>query len=295
MRGWILEHPSKNTPVFYCHNCSRSMSLSNFIKEVSPAIHIDYIREHSLEKYRGKDVTKTPEKKQQDISKIKKKPVILEGLQSIGSLNIGHPVKKYVTSRGIPSNKHYRLYYAKDFNNWVNKTLPDKLNSKIKDKRLVIPFYDKKGEIFGVSGRSLDPNSKLRYITIMFDESKPKIFGLDEVDCTEKYYIVEGPIDSLFIDNSIAMVSADFDRNDIQHKRNAVIVYDNEPRNAEIVKKIEKVIDEGFSVVIWPSQPDKKEDINDMVLQGIDVMSVIKKNTYKGLLAKLQFSKWRLN
>ena len=43
--------------------------------------------------------------------------------------------------------------------------IPDKLDEKIKEARLIIPFIDENKNFFGYQGRSLDPNSKIRYIT----------------------------------------------------------------------------------------------------------------------------------
>ena len=73
---------------------------------------------------------------------------------------------------------------------------------------------------------------------------------------------------------------------------NRVWIYDNEPRNREIVNRISKTIDSGDSVVIWPEGIDDK-DINDMVMSGLDVQSVIESNTYSGLQAKLKFTTWK--
>jgi len=73
---------------------------------------------------------------------------------------------------------------------------------------------------------------------------------------------------------------------------NPVWIYDNEPRNREILSRISKTIDSGEKVVIWPSGIDEK-DINDMVMSGLDVQSVIESNTYSGLEAKLKFTTWK--
>ncbi len=71
-----------------------------------------------------------------------------------------------------------------------------------------------------------------------------------------------------------------------------VYVYDNEPRNREIVNRISKTIDRGYKVVIWPSSIIQK-DINDMVLGGQNIMSVLELNTYSGLKAKIKFNNWK--
>ena len=101
------------------------------------------------------------------------------------------------------------------------------------------------------TGRSLNPKSKLRYITIIYDETKPKLFGLDKVDLSSPTYITEGPLDSLFIPNAIAMCGSDVHLGDWGIS-NRVWVYDNEPRNPQIVDRIRRTIDSGDPVVIWP-------------------------------------------
>jgi hypothetical protein len=125
----------------------------------------------------------------------------------------------------------------------------------------------------------------------MLNDDAPKIYGLDNIRRDAPVYITEGPFDSTFIRNSIAMCGADanIDRWGIS---NPIWIYDNEPRNSEIVRRIGNTIDNGHSVVIWPSNIDDK-DINDMVMSGLDVQSVIESNTYTGLEAQLKFTTWK--
>jgi hypothetical protein len=44
--------------------------------------------------------------------------------------------------------------------------------------------------------------------------------------------------------------------------------------------------------VIWPDTIVEK-DINDMVLAGRDVQSIVECNNYSGLEAKLKFTTWK--
>jgi hypothetical protein len=74
--------------------------------------------------------------------------------------------------------------------------------------------------------------------------------------------------------------------------RDCVWIYDNEPRNTEILSRISRVIEDGQKVIIWPSTI-KEKDINDMVLSGLDVQSVVESNIYSGLEAKLKFTAWK--
>jgi hypothetical protein len=125
----------------------------------------------------------------------------------------------------------------------------------------------------------------------MLDEDAPKVYGLNRVDWRKPVTIVEGPIDSMFLDNAVAMAGADVARFD----NDVVYCYDNEPRSQEIVRRMEKTIDEGKSIVIFPNGI-KEKDINDMVLSGMDVFeiqSIISNNTFKGLSAKAKLSEWR--
>jgi hypothetical protein len=207
----------------------------------------------------------------------------------------GHPAKTYIENRQIPANQHYKLYYAPKFNEWVNSIIPGKLPEQERDApRLILPFIDDKGNLFGFQGRAFDKYS-LRYITIMIDPTMPKIFGLDTIDFERKYYVVEGPIDSLFLDNAVAMAGADGSGAGLSHIENAIMVFDNEPRNKEICSRMEKCLDKGYKVCIWPTNVVDK-DINDMILSNInnaDVQLIIDQNTYSGLQGKLKLTYWR--
>jgi len=72
-----------------------------------------------------------------------------------------------------------------------------------------------------------------------------------------------------------------------------VYVYDNEPRNKQIVERIEKTIDAGHRVVIWPKDIDEK-DLNDLYNTGVNVRSMVESSIYQGLEAKLQLSNWKV-
>ena len=75
-------------------------------------------------------------------------------------------------------------------------------------------------------------------------------------------------------------------------EKNRKNCFDNEKRNKQIVDRIEKAINKHFPVVIWPSDV-KEKDINDMVLSGLDVDSMLKSNTYSGLEAKAKLISWK--
>ena len=294
-RGYIVEKPVVGT-LFYCHNCNESISFLNFLKRVEPTLAEEYKRDKFLEK--GQDEPQ-PKEEVPDISKITV-PTFLQGnsplkeLKKISQLRPDHPVKKYVQKRGIPSNFHYKLFYAPKFKEWVNRIIPEKFSADNDEPRLIIPFLDSEGNLFGFQGRSFRKDG-IRYITIMIDESKPKVYGLDTVNEKGKIFVVEGPIDSMFLPNCIAMAGSSVKLEVIfptKPKNEIVIVMDNEPRNKQIVERIDKYVDEGYNVCIWPESVVEK-DINDMVSAGMDPETIIQQNTFSGLTAKTKLIQWK--
>jgi hypothetical protein len=276
----------KNDFVFKCHNCGAGRTLFNFIKDQDPLLADQFRMERFGNNTTGKGYdTPNPDLK---ISApvFKSKQIDLE---RISELNTEHPARKYLEKRKIKCLDYF--YYCPQFCNWTNKQ-KFTFDNIIKDEpRIIIPFNDENGKLFGYQGRSLEPNAKMRYITVMLNDDKPKIFGLDRIDTNEKIYIVEGPFDSTFIRNSVAMAGSDVDCRTYNWS-DYIWVYDNEPRNQQIVSRITKSIDNGEKVVIWPNEI-KQKDINDMHLAGHDVQSVVQCNVYQGLEANLRINDWK--
>ena len=211
------------------------------------------------------------------------------GLEKISDLNIFHEARKYLEQRGIKDLDYF--YYCPKFKEWTNKQKQTFDTLRQDHPRIIIPFKDKQGNLFGYQGRSLARHAKLRYITIMLDEEQPKIFGLDRIDTNKSIYITEGPFDATFIKNSVAMAGSDIDIRSFNWSDH-IWIFDNEPRNREIVTRISKVVDRGDKVVVWPKNILQK-DINDMHLAGHDVQRVVESNVYQGLQAKLKFNDWK--
>ena len=281
-RGYIYQ--VKNNSNYKCHNCGASLSFGNLLKQVDPQLHKSYVLEKFKEGHAGKSfVTKEPEFNFE-------KPVFEKKL-SINLPKVSECVEPlgYLTARMVDPDK---FYYTNTFKAWINSIKPTFESTKYDEPRIIIPLIYN-NTLVGVQGRSIGicRDNTVKYITIMFEDNVPKIYGLDEIDKSESVYITEGPFDSTFIRNSIAMCGADLDisRWGIS---NPIWVYDNEPRNSEIVNRIGRTIDRGDSLVIWPENIDDK-DVNDMVMSGLDVQSVIKSNTYTGLEAKLKFTNWK--
>ena len=290
-RGYFFR--VKTDLVYKCHNCGVGRTLPNFLKDNAPDLYDEYIMERYKSGTTGKGSYVPKPKFNKPVFKKK------EDLESISSLNNEHPAVKYLADRQIPKKFWNELFYTKDFCTWVNKNKPSFTQIKNDKPRIVIPFIKPSEKEdggyhegwFGFQGRSLDPKDQLRYITIMLDENQSKVYGLHRINPHEKVYIVEGPFDSLFLENSVGMAGSDIDPRSYNWS-DYIWVYDNEPRNREIVNRIESTIDRGDKVVIWPSTIDEK-DINDMFNSGIDPQSVIESNIYQGLQAKLKLNNWK--
>ena len=274
-RGYL--YPVNNNTNYKCHNCGISISFNNFLKEVDPVLY----KEFSIEKYKsgftGKNfVVEAP--------KFETKTPVFREKVSLPKASSNSQAKQYLEKRKLDSNLYY---YAEDFSKWVN-SITEEPNLK-SEPRIVIPLYYNKS-LIGVQGRSIGP-SPVKYITIMFDKDAPKIYNYDSINKEKPVYVLEGPFDSYFIKNSVAMCGADVDLKNLNIYY-PVYVYDNEPRNKEIHDRMSKVIQRGYSIVIWP-ETIKEKDVNDAVLAGIDVEDVLSKNVYSNLEAQLKFNFWK--
>lgn len=299
-RGYVFEH--KGAYWYKCHNCNRSTKFKYFLKEVDQTLfdqyNMEWLQDQGQSKFAAEPTTPKFEPMIEKFGKQRKdKFEPLKVLKKVSQLQPEHKAKKYVDSRKIPTDKHHLLYWCPAFYAWVNHYIPGKFdeNALAKDEgRLVIPFIDANGYVTGATGRSLAKDSKLRYVTVKFKEESLKVFGIERVDFQKTVYVTEGPIDSLFVPNCIAMAGSSADMSQLPLKNNYVFIFDNEPRNKDIVKQIERAIDDGKRVCIFENM--KEKDINEMILSGMSIAEVndlIHRSTYYGLQAKLVLNRWK--
>jgi predicted RNA-binding Zn-ribbon protein involved in translation (DUF1610 family) len=280
-RGYI--YPVKNNTNFKCHNCGASLSFNNFLKEIDPSLHQQYTLEKFKEGFTGKNfVVEEP--------KLEFKQPVFKKKLNLPKASENETAKKYLLNRKLDPN---RFYYAERFKEWTNTQVYtfDEKSLKYEEPRIVIPLLSENGDIFGFQGRTLS-SSKVKYITVILDDSISKVYGLERVRKNETIYVTEGPFDSTFVENAIAMCGSDILLDSLNLGDDIVYVLDNEPRNKEICSRIEKLINRGEKVIIWPKTILEK-DINEMVLSGQQIMNVLKSNTYKGLEAKVKFNEWK--
>ena len=275
-RGYFYK--KKNDFLYKCHNCGKGTTFGKVLELIDPDTYKQYV----MERYKDSSPTLQEPEFKFEAPKFKKKDSKLETLTPINKLNGDHPARQFVESRQIPEEFYSELYLCHKFFKW------SKIQSHQEHPRLVIPFRDETGEVFAAQGRAFGKEVP-KYLTIKFDD-KPKIFGLDRVDFTRRFYVVEGPIDSMFVDNCLAVAGADFR---YIPPGDTTIVLDNEPRSREIIKLMERLIHQEYELVIWPDTITQK-DINDMVLAGQqDIQKLIDNNTFSGLEAKMKLAAWK--
>ena len=293
-RGYIYKR--KERFGFMCHNCGTTMGLGKFIKFVDPALYNEY----QLESFVQSNTSPTV-----DVNDFVTKPVFKKiyhvdasdtlfnaGASRIKTFPPEFYARKYLEDRKVSL---IDLWYVSDFADFISKLYPWVDKQLYKEARIIIPFKDKEGNLIGVQGRAIG-QSKIKYITIKSDEDSPKIFGWDRLDPLQTVYVVEGPIDSLFLTNCVATMDAALygAPSIIGLDLDYTFVYDNEPRNKQIVTNMRKTIDMGKKICVWPDTIQQK-DINDMVLAGMhpsEIQHIIDSNTFEGLIATMKMNQW---
>jgi hypothetical protein len=300
-RGYVF---AKGNDLFYrCHNCGVGTNVGNFIKHVDPSLHDEYVFEkyksgttsntyHRTSSVSPRIITNPPK-----FGHIKKRSIFEHGTW-LNDLPSGHFCLTYAENRLIPEEHYNKLLFTSNYKAFCDALIPNHDKKLVEDARLVIPYFNYQNELIAVSGRALETSDyKLRYVTLRTDESTNKlIYGTDRVDLTKRVYLVEGPLDSLFLNNCVASGDANLGLTvkNIQAKE-VTLVFDNQPRNKEVCKLIENAIKLNHNVVIWPDGIEGK-DINEMILDGFsasEIQEIIDSNTFYGLEAIAKFTFWK--
>ena len=298
-RGYIYQ--KKNDLHFKCFNCGEAMGMGNFLKRLDTVAYLEYCRERFPETFKRRTFSNQSSRKKGKVIFKHREDVHLPRLMD---LEPSDRANLYAQSRCFTTEHLKVIHYAEDFRSWL-LTHPgaEKYESMTSDSRIVFPYYDFEGKLFGAQGRVFYDTKKgyERYRTCRFRDDMPMVFGLDRWNMTKLTYIVEGPIDSLFLPNCLAASSSSLltqveqvlDRTQISTEM-LVFVFDNEPRNPEVCRLQLNAINAGYKVVIWPDLIDEK-DINDLVIGGMtptQVLSLIEENSISGLQALVRFKRW---
>jgi hypothetical protein len=299
MRGYVYR--VKNDLRYKCHNCGAGMSIGNLIKHLDSNIH----REYTMERYKSGEIgTNDSRYNKKELFDIpaprfgKLETPTYQNAERCDLLSSQHFCRTYLEKRKVPKEFYSKLYFTANFEKFCNEVYPNHDKEIVPDARLVIPFFDEWNSLAGVSGRALaTADTKLRYVTLKTNDSPNKlIYGLDRIDFNKPVKIVEGPIDSLFLNNCLASgdsslhVTAKY-----FEAKEKILIFDNEPRNKEIVKLMQDAIRLGHDIVIWPNMIQGK-DINEMVMSGVspdEIEGIISNNTFRGLEAQAKFVFWK--
>ncbi|MFP9048336.1 hypothetical protein, partial [Enterococcus faecalis] len=200
-----------------------------------------------------------------------------------------------VKARCIPKDKWKYLWFTTEWPKLVNSIAPGTYKKEISEPRLVIPIYNANGKAESFQGRALKKDAPQKYITIKAYPEATKIYGVERVKDGD-VYVLEGPIDSLFIENGIAITGGQLDLEVVPFKDRRVWVLDNEPRHPDTIKRMTKLVDAGERVMFWDKSPWKSKDVNDMIRkEGAtpeQIMEYMKNNIAQGLMAKMRLSKY---
>ena len=294
-RGYLYPNKDGDGFIFKCHNCGDTRSLGNLIKFIDHVLYQKYL----LEGYGKNDKRFVPKSSKKRVKQLNTSFLDIKlGAERIDRIPKNHAVHLFIENRKIPDSVLGRLYYVHD--DIVLEKISPVYKGRIQgnQSRVVLPFYNRENDLVGISARAINPSANLRYLAFRIDDDAPMIFGLEKIkrNSRDPVYVVEGPIDSLFLPNCVAVGGSDFSKLAQEIRKNkCVIVFDNEPRNLEIVKKMKSIINEGYRICIWP-ETIKEKDINDMVIAGKtsdEILGVINTNTFLGLKAMAALNMWK--
>ena len=308
-RGYVYR--KENDYFFICHNCSKSTTFGKFLQDIDGTTY----RQYALERYsQGETGNHNYQKPNFDslrgnaFSRFQSAGGVPEeqpvnsnktwndiSLESIANLPEEHYARDYIKKRKIPEKYWNEIFFTPKFRDFLYTEFPNQGKDEVpNDDRIILFYTNEKGEITNVAGRALS-ESKIRYVTVKITDEK-KLFGLHRLRKQERIYILEGQFDSYFVENSVA--SGDSNLGGVAAifpELNFVLVYDNEPRNKDIVNQIEKSIDKNYNVCLFPESV-KGKDVNEMIQNGLtssEIKDIIDANTFSGLTAKLKFTQWK--
>lgn len=290
-RGYI--YLKDNQYRFHCHNCGVDKSFSFFLKDVSIELFQEYRKESAFENIKQK-----PNFEQFKVKKPFKKVCSMKNLIKVSELQHDHPAYIYLVSRNVPLQSFDKVYWTEQFPSVVSELIPEKYKeTKLPSTGIVFEVRSIDSNDYPIVGyqlRSIDPNcSKAhRFVNCCMDDQKG-VFGINRIDRSKQVFVVEGPIDSLFLPNCVAAFNSSLWRVNIP---DAIYINDCEPRNKSVTKQIKTCIDKGLKTVLLPEEYENM-DINDIVSmfgytqkQLIDLLTSY---TFQGLTAKVKFAQWK--
>lgn len=287
-RGWY--YGDSNGGNIHCYNCNYHAPIGVYLKEFEADLYREYILELRKDKDRSKPtvVEKPPEPERKIIKAL---PACIR----LDQLKEDHPIIKYVQARCIPKEAWKRMWFTREWPKLVNHISPGTYKKEMPEPRLVIPIYNKDGKAEAFQGRALKKDAPQKYITIKAYPEATKIYGVERVKDGD-VWVMEGPIDSMFIPNAIAITGGQLDLDVVPFKDRRVWVLDSESRHPDTIKRLKKLVDAGERVMFWDNVPWKSKDVNDMVRKDgatpEEILAYMQNNISQGLMAKMRLSKY---
>jgi hypothetical protein len=302
-RGYFFTGTDDNC-VYSCRNCDITVPLAQFLKDHFPSYHSQFKLDMFSKKEQKlviKPVKKEPDKRIQTLRQ--KIRTIPGSYVSISELDKSHKARQYIDGRDLPDISD--LGYVDDFCRYVAEMTNnhERYEKLPKDARIIIPLKLPDGTLIGFQGRAVN-DSGMRYITIKIPDMSDdyvKIYGLDRFNKDKFGFVVEGPFDSKFLPNCIAMCGASLDMNVVKREliipEKTIVVIDNEPRNKQIVERMYAYTDAGFRIYVPPVNLNTiHKDINKMYQNGwtkSQLVELFLKNSHTSIKAKLAINQWK--
>ncbi|UJH94846.1 putative DNA primase [Acinetobacter phage PhaR5] len=293
-RFWYFHHD--NTTFVHCYNCDYSSRFDSFLQERDEELYREYMMEKFKESGSGTSSRSAPVEVSEKLTATFKVIEKLNYSTRIDTLPDSHPIVKYVSDRAIPKEKWNRLWFTAQWQDLCNSIKPGTFETPKPEYRLVIPIFNKKGEIESIQGRALKP-SNIKYMTIKAHEHASKVYGQDTIDESKDFvFVMEGPIDSLFLENALAITGGSLSLDQVPYPEKRIWVLDNECRHPDTIKRMKKLIDAGERVCFWDNAPWQSKDVNDMIVKegakASDIQEYILQNSESGLMAQVRMTQF---
>lgn len=289
-----------------CHNCGWYGNPVKWIETVSSQTIDEMIKESRNFDLLPTDILldKKDAPRRINIEKLPKDSINLFDCQQL-NFYIDNPT----VIEALKLIKRRKLHTA------INKpsTLWISLTDAIHKNRLVIPFYTFNNEIIFYQSRTVLCDNLKHYPKYLSKlNSEKSLYNINKVSTDLEYvFIFEGPIDSFFVRNGIAVAGIQENSHAMftplqqeqldslkLHKR--IWVLDSQWQDMASRKKTTKLLQRGETVFIWPEDMGKAfKDINDYCiaknLNSVDPEFIIQ-NSHCGLKANLlmiEITRWK--
>lgn len=250
-RGFLLK--TSDPWVYYCHNCNESTTVVKWMKEHFPVNYknlmtdiIRYNKSHNPnfeDNYNFKRKTSGSERDEK------------EDVKPFRPLTEFEDCVEYCESRKIPREVYEKWYYSP---------------SGIYNGRIIVCFYrDGKKKPYYFQARAFNNKNGVKYLSRFGDHNS--IYNYFNVDPDKPVIILEGPIDSIFVENSIAVTGLKLKDEKLKKFPKRYFILDNDKSG---YKEAVKLLQKRCWVFNWkkflkdhPCDGSVK-DVNDFILKN---------------------------